>query len=93
MNENVFTVLVRTPYWPLSGMATSVDIDGRPRDIINEKLTGSYNQDIEIEIVRIRSIVACPVAVFSEICLQNTLWLLFLSDGAHFAVLFRTCVL
>jgi hypothetical protein len=47
------------------------------------ELTSSNDQDIEVEIVRIRSISACPVAVLSKICLQNALWLWFLTDGTH----------
>jgi hypothetical protein len=56
-------------------------------------LTSSHNQNIDIEIIGIRSIVASSVAVLSKICLENALWLWFLADGSHFAVVSRRCLL
>ena len=47
---------------------------------------------VEVEIVGVRAIGACSLAVLSKIRLQNTLWLRFLINGAHFAVVFRRCV-
>jgi hypothetical protein len=51
-------------------------------DVLTSK-SSSNDQDIDVEVVCVRTICASSFAVFAEIGLQDTLGLRFLSNGTH----------